>query len=316
MDRRNGAIAANDRRHGRPAPASRRRWTRLHSWLIAARARDEDDRRRELTLNWLLLLSIALAGLEAGIRVPDVIQGGAGASDHAATLVVACGAGAIFTGLLVLSRRGKQVHAAWGLLCGYYALAAWLFVAEGVEETAAIMLCAMVVVAGGVLLGSRVSAAAVLLLTTTLITVAALESAGVLHAGDKAGDVVDQFGIGGALGALALVLSARTSERRGSVGELLSGGNGRSPDLPEELIATLTVREVQVVRLVAAGRSNDEIARELFVSPRTVHTHVSNSLRKTGCANRTELAVLAIQDGAAQPPPRAPHALRISTDVR
>jgi DNA-binding NarL/FixJ family response regulator len=57
-----------------------------------------------------------------------------------------------------------------------------------------------------------------------------------------------------------------------------------------------------VVRLLAAGHPNAEIARELFVSPRTVHTHVSNALRKTNCSNRTELAVLAVQDRAGTPP--------------
>ncbi len=298
MDRRSGAADQNGAHEARAtAAASGSRWHRLHSWLIAARASDEEDHRRELTLNWLLLLSIALAVLEAGQRLPAVIQGGAAASDHGPTFVLACVAGVAFSSLLALSRCGRQVLAARGLLCAYYAVATWLFVAEGTEEPAALVLCSMLVVAGGVLLGTRVSVSAVLLITATLITVGALDSAGVIEpgAGSSAPGVLEQLGIGGGLGALALVLSARTGERHGSVGELLSGVNGSAPELSGALIATLTVRELQVVRLVAAGRSNAEIARELFLSPRTVHTHVSNALRKTNCTNRTELAVLAIQ---------------------
>lgn len=295
MDRRNGAAD-----HNEGPPHHEFPWSRLHSWLIAARAKDEEDRRRELTLNWLLLLSIGLALFEAGERLPAVIKGGAAASDHGPTFVLSCLAAAAFAGLLALSRRGRQVHAAWGLLFAYYALATWLFIAEGVEEPAAIVLCAMLVVSAGVLLGTRVAISGVLLITATLMTVSGLESAGVLHAGAKAGDITEQIGIGGGLAALALVLSARTGERHGSVGELLTEVNGSAPALANPQIATLSVRELQVVRLIAAGRSNDDIARELFLSPRTVHTHVSNALRKTKCTNRTELAVLAIQDGSAR----------------
>lgn len=52
----------------------------------------------------------------------------------------------------------------------------------------------------------------------------------------------------------------------------------------------LTRRERQVMGLVALGRSNRAIARELFLSPRTVEMHVSNALQKLGAANRTEAA--------------------------
>ena len=52
--------------------------------------------------------------------------------------------------------------------------------------------------------------------------------------------------------------------------------------------ARLSLREVEVLRLVAAGRSNPQIADELVISLNTVQRHVSNILAKTGCANRTE----------------------------
>ena len=283
-------------------------WTALRSWLTATRAVDEEDRRRELALNWIVMASVLLAFFEAAIRAPSVIAGGAAASDHGPTMVVGLLAGSVFSALLVLSRRGRQVVAAWGLLGAYYAVITWLFVAEGAEESAAIVLCTMMVVTGGVLLGTRVSMSSVLLISVTALIVDSLDHAGVIHlpAGHDAPSVPGQLGICGGLAALALVLSARTTERSGSVGDLLSGVDSSTLAVSDASVATLSVRELQIVRLIAAGRSNDEIARELFLSPRTVHTHVSNALRKTHCANRTELAVIAIRDGAAHPPVRAP----------
>ena len=57
--------------------------------------------------------------------------------------------------------------------------------------------------------------------------------------------------------------------------------------------AGLSLREVEVLRLIAAGRSNPQIADELVISLNTVQHHVSNILDKTGCANRTEAAAYA-----------------------
>jgi DNA-binding CsgD family transcriptional regulator len=61
--------------------------------------------------------------------------------------------------------------------------------------------------------------------------------------------------------------------------------------------AGLTRRELQVLGLVNQGGSNREIARRLFLSPRTVEMHVSNALRKLGCSTRTEAAHRARQLG-------------------
>jgi DNA-binding CsgD family transcriptional regulator len=63
--------------------------------------------------------------------------------------------------------------------------------------------------------------------------------------------------------------------------------------------ADLTTREVEVLRLIAAGRSNREIAAALFLAPGTVNIHVTHILAKTGCTNRTEAAAFALRHGLA-----------------
>ena len=61
----------------------------------------------------------------------------------------------------------------------------------------------------------------------------------------------------------------------------------------------LSSREIEVLRLVAAGRSNQQIADELVISLNTVRRHVSNIFDKTGAANRVEAAQYATRNGLA-----------------
>jgi len=61
----------------------------------------------------------------------------------------------------------------------------------------------------------------------------------------------------------------------------------------------LTEREVEVLKLIAKGRSNQEIAEKLIVSKRTVGAHVSNILSKLHLANRTQAALYALRKGFA-----------------
>jgi DNA-binding CsgD family transcriptional regulator len=63
----------------------------------------------------------------------------------------------------------------------------------------------------------------------------------------------------------------------------------------------LSGRERQVLRLIAAGRTNAEIADTLFLSPHTVRTHVRNSLRKLGVSTRAQ-AVLALERSESRIP--------------
>jgi two-component system, NarL family, response regulator LiaR len=62
----------------------------------------------------------------------------------------------------------------------------------------------------------------------------------------------------------------------------------------------LTEREVDVLRLLAQGLSNEEIAESLFIAQRTVSTHVSNILGKLHLANRTQAALYALREGLAR----------------
>lgn len=70
------------------------------------------------------------------------------------------------------------------------------------------------------------------------------------------------------------------------------------PEAPApERLARLTAREREVLRLVAAGRSNKEIADELVVSPLTAKTHVARILAKLGARDRVHLVIAAYEAG-------------------
>jgi DNA-binding CsgD family transcriptional regulator len=62
-------------------------------------------------------------------------------------------------------------------------------------------------------------------------------------------------------------------------------------------LAGLTPREIEVLRLVAAGNSNGEIGSALFISTKTASVHVSNILAKLGVSGRGEAAALAYKLG-------------------
>jgi len=75
-------------------------------------------------------------------------------------------------------------------------------------------------------------------------------------------------------------------------------GNGTGGG-PADVLAGLTSRETEVLRLLVAGRSNREIAAALFIAPKTASVHVSNILAKLGAASRGEAAAIAAAAGLA-----------------
>jgi DNA-binding NarL/FixJ family response regulator len=75
-----------------------------------------------------------------------------------------------------------------------------------------------------------------------------------------------------------------------------------APPAAAAAIASLTDREREIVSLVAAGLSNDEIAGRLVVSPLTAKTHVSRAMIKLAARDRAQLVVIAYQNGLATTP--------------
>jgi two-component system, NarL family, response regulator LiaR len=70
---------------------------------------------------------------------------------------------------------------------------------------------------------------------------------------------------------------------------------------PPAAHADLTARELDVLRLIARGLQNKQIAAELHVSEKTVKTHVSAILRKLGVTDRTQAAMYAVRERLAEP---------------
>ena len=75
-----------------------------------------------------------------------------------------------------------------------------------------------------------------------------------------------------------------------------------SPPTPNAGLARLTPREREVLRLVAQGLSNSEIAASLFLTPGTVKTHVARILRKPGARDRVQAVIVVYESGMAAGP--------------
>jgi len=73
------------------------------------------------------------------------------------------------------------------------------------------------------------------------------------------------------------------------------------PQAPPDQLMELTEREHEVLRLVAAGLSNADIARRLVISPLTAKTHVARILAKLDCHDRAQLVTLAYETGFVTP---------------
>jgi DNA-binding CsgD family transcriptional regulator len=93
--------------------------------------------------------------------------------------------------------------------------------------------------------------------------------------------------------------AAEIAERLGAtrlsaeIAQLAARGRLEPPRTPDRDLLGLTAREIEVLKLVADGRTNREIAEQLFISAKTAGVHVSNILAKFGVRTRTEAAALA-----------------------
>jgi DNA-binding NarL/FixJ family response regulator len=74
---------------------------------------------------------------------------------------------------------------------------------------------------------------------------------------------------------------------------------GTAHPAPGDLARLLTEREREVLRLVASGLSNAEVAERLYISPATAKTHVAHLLTKLGARDRVQLVIIAYQAGLA-----------------
>jgi DNA-binding NarL/FixJ family response regulator len=69
-------------------------------------------------------------------------------------------------------------------------------------------------------------------------------------------------------------------------------------------LETLTARELEVLRLIASGLTNDEIAQQLYLTAGTVKTHINHIFTKLDLRNRAEAVIFAFDQGIARPRPR------------
>lgn len=130
-----------------------------------------------------------------------------------------------------------------------------------------------------------------LLATARLRCADSLLAQGAAGARETAGELLRQAGeVARELGAAPLEVEITALADRARIP--LRRAEPRTPPPPAEQLG-LTVREREVLRLVAAGRSNRQIAQELFISPKTASVHVSNILPKLGAAGRGEAAAIA-----------------------
>ncbi len=112
-------------------------------------------------------------------------------------------------------------------------------------------------------------------------------------------------------GALGYLLkTARPDELIEGIRRVYAGEMPLDPHVARQLVVTLTpsraeirlsevltARELEILPLVARGLTNQEIAGQLGIAPRTVGTHVSNMIHKARVENRVQLSVLALRQG-------------------
>jgi DNA-binding CsgD family transcriptional regulator len=111
--------------------------------------------------------------------------------------------------------------------------------------------------------------------------------------------------VAGRLGAAPLLQGLEDLRRRArltAAAPETEAGTGDTVTVPAVPDGGLTPRELEVLRLVAEGRTNRQIGAALFISDKTASVHVSNLMAKLGAASRTEAAALAYREGLLDVP--------------
>ena len=147
--------------------------------------------------------------------------------------------------------------------------------------------------------------------TRQIASVAPLARVLVLTISDQDADVMDAI-LAGACGYLlkdASIGDLMQGIRSASVGESLISPTIASkvlqrirassplPDIAARIQTQLSDREIEVLKLIANGRDNADIAGQLYISPKTVKNHISNILMKLQIDNRIQAAVYAVRSG-------------------
>jgi DNA-binding NarL/FixJ family response regulator len=147
--------------------------------------------------------------------------------------------------------------------------------------------------------------------TRQIASVAPLARVLVLTISDQDADVMDAI-LAGACGYLlkdASIGDLMQGIRSASVGESLISptiaakvlqrvrASSPLPDIAARIQAQLSDREIEVLKLIANGRDNADIAGQLYISPKTVKNHISNILMKLQIENRIQAAVYAVRSG-------------------
>jgi DNA-binding NarL/FixJ family response regulator len=147
--------------------------------------------------------------------------------------------------------------------------------------------------------------------TRQVAVIAPLTRVLVLTISDQDADVMDAI-LAGASGYLlkdSSIQDLLQGIRSAAVGESLISphiaakvlqrvrASSTSPEIADTIRAELSDREVQVLKLIANGTDNAQIAAELHISPKTVKNHISNILMKLQIDNRIQAAVYAVRSG-------------------
>jgi DNA-binding CsgD family transcriptional regulator len=207
----------------------------------------------------------------------------------------------VFVVLLVVGRNGRPRLAAGVLTILVGLLAIGLLLTDGVDKPMWILVVCLELVLAVVLLGGAGASTAFGATALLAMTIAALQQGGVIEPllpaeAQRTTDLGALSGVVAVAGFIALVCWIYTRDVLVSIDQALTHSSSESP-LRRLRTKHLSMREIEVVQLVAAGLSNDAIAARLFISPRTAQSHVANAIRKTSSSNRTELGVLAIREG-------------------